>query len=59
MANFSSLHFATSTGAPLFDVPTIYDNVDHPWRDAFISNIAGIKKKLHIRFRNFHANATM
>jgi hypothetical protein len=43
MAHFSSLpFFASSTGAPLFDVPTVYDEADHPWHNALLADLSRI-----------------
>jgi len=43
MAHYSSLpFFAASTGAPLFDVPTVYQDADHPWHTALVTDLAGI-----------------
>jgi hypothetical protein len=43
MPNFSSLpFFAASTGAPLFDVPMVYDDSDHPWHEALLADILSI-----------------
>jgi hypothetical protein len=43
MPNFSSLpFFASSTGAPLIDVPTVYDEADHPWHKALLTDLSAI-----------------